>query len=100
MALSYGLAVFPLWRELIILATAFVLLLGELRAWRPIALGGLLLLQGLLFMRLGYLAPLGVVGHGAAWPVWVGVVHMLGGFGVLLMSSFYARHTQRMMNSG
>lgn len=93
-ALSYGLAVFPLWRELIILGTAFLLTLGGQRAWGPIAFGGMLLLQGLLFMRLGYLAPQGVAGNGAAWPVWVGVIHMVGGFGVLLASSFHARHTQ------
>lgn len=99
-ALSYGLAVFPLWRELIILGTAFLLMLGGQRAWGPIAFGGMLLLQGLLFMRLGYLAPQGIAGNGAAWPVWVGVMHMLGGFGVLLASSFHARRTQRIANGG
>jgi len=94
-ALSYGLAVFPLWRELVILGTAFLLTLGGQREWRPIAFGGLFLLQGLLFMRLGYLAPQGVAGNGAAWPVWVGAMHMAGGFGVLLVSSFRARHGRR-----
>ena len=99
-ALSYGLAVFPLWRELIILGTAFLLLLGGQRSWVPIAFGGMLLLQGLLFMRLGYLAPQLVAGNGAAWPVWLGVVHMLGGFGVLLASSLPASHTQELSSNG
>ena len=66
----------------------------------PIAFGGMLLLQGLLFMRLGYLAPQLVAGNGAAWPVWLGVVHMLGGFGVLLASSFPASHTQELSSNG
>jgi hypothetical protein len=99
-ALSYGLAVFPLWRELIILGTAFLLTLGGRMAWGTTAFGGMLLLQGLLFMRLGYLAPQGVSGSGAAWPVWVGVMHMLGGFGVLLLTSFYARRTSGFSPNG
>ncbi len=78
---SYGVQVFPLVRELILWATAFVLLLRKGRPWRKSALGGLLLLQGLLFMRTGHMDPL----HGAAaWPAWVGLGHMIGGFCVLL----------------
>ncbi|MFQ5430109.1 MAG: hypothetical protein ACE5E1_07335 [Phycisphaerae bacterium] len=89
-ALSFGLAVFPLWRELIILATAFLLLLRRGMTWRSAALGGLLLVQGLLFMRLGYLAPERVSRSVSAWPAWVGGAHVLSGLVTLWWSSIRA----------
>jgi len=79
--LSYGVQVFPMVRELILWATAVVLMVRSGRSWRKTAVGAALLLQGLLFMRTGHMDPL----HGAAaWPAWVGLGHILGGFGVLL----------------
>lgn len=84
--LSYGIAVFPLGRELIILLTAFILLLRRRTSGRW-ALGGLLLLvQGLLFMRLGFLAPQAVSREVSSWPAWVGLVHIAFGFGVLWLA--------------
>lgn len=94
-ALSYGLAVFPLWRELILLATAFGLMLRRGMSWRWVGLAALLLIQGLLFTRLGYLAPARVSREVAAWPTWVGGVHMMTGLGIILWSSYRARRLQR-----
>jgi len=83
--LSYGVQVFPFVRELILWATAFGLMIRRGRSWKWSAMGGALLLQGLLFMRTGHIDPL----HGAtAWPAWVGLGHLLGGFGVLLFAPF------------
>ena len=81
--LSYGVQVFPFARELILWATALLLMIRRGRSWGWTALGGALLLQGLLFMRTGHMDPL----HGAAaWPAWVGLGHLVAGFGVLLVS--------------
>lgn len=78
---SYGVQVFPLIRELILWAAAVVLLLRKGRSWKATLFGALLMLQGLFFMRAGHMDPL----HGAsAWPAWLGLGHMLAGFGVLL----------------
>lgn len=78
---SYGVQVFPLVRELILWGTAVVLLLRKGRSWKKTLVGAVLMLQGLFFMRTGHMDPL----HGAAaWPAWVGLGHMLAGFGVLL----------------
>jgi len=90
-SLSYGIAVFPLVRELIILAAAFVLALHRGLAWRTVIVCAILLLQGLLFMRLGYFAPAAVSGQAAAWPAWVGVLHIAVGYGWLLRASMQAR---------
>jgi len=92
-ALSYGTAVFPFWRELIILVTAFVLVLHRGMKGRTIVIGGVLLFQGLLFMRLGYMAPSAVSRQVSSWPTWVGGVHMAVGFAVLWWFSNRARRT-------
>lgn len=90
-SLSYGIAVFPWLRELMILFTAYLLCCH--RRMHPLAAlgGGVLLLQGLLFMRCGVLAPTGVAADGSAWPAWVGIAHLLGGFVLLGMASRRAR---------
>lgn len=90
-ALSYGIAVFPLWRELIILATAAALVCHRRMPRRAIALGGLLILQGLLFMRLGFFSPGGVSEAAHAWPAWVGAGHLVAGFAILQRFSYRAR---------
>lgn len=82
-SLSYGIAVFPMGRELIILVTAFVLMLRKHTSRRWAALGLLLLLQGLLFMRLGFFAPQAVSREASAWPAWIGAIHLFAGFTVL-----------------
>lgn len=92
-ALSYGTAVFPFWREWIILATAFLLVLHRGMKWRTILVGGVLLFQGLLFMRLGYLAPSAVSRQVSSWPSWVGGLHMATGFAVLWWFSHRARRS-------
>lgn len=80
---SYGVQVFPLVRELILWAAAFGLMIRRGGSWKCKLIGGALLLQGLLFMRTGHMDPM----HGAAaWPAWVGLGHMIGGFGALLLA--------------
>lgn len=92
-SLSYGIAVFPLSRELVILVTAFVLLLDRRMPWRAAAIGGLLLIQGLLFMRCGALAPDQLRRFNVSWPAVVGLLHLLGGFILLQWTAYRARHT-------
>lgn len=90
-SMSYGIAVFPLWRECIIASAAYLLLLHRKMGRRSAALGGVLLLQGLLFMRLGYMAPQHVAREVSAWPSWIGVIHIFAGLVVLMRSSHVAR---------
>jgi len=79
-ALSYGVEVFPLLRELVIVAAAFILMLRRGGSAKLGLIGGLLLFQGLLFMRTGHIDPL----HGAqAWPAWVGMGHVAAAFATL-----------------
>lgn len=84
--LSYGIAVFPFVREMIILITLFILML---RAWsqpRWAATGLLLMIQGLLFMRLGFLAPQAVSREVNEWPTWVGFIHVAVAMVVMVMA--------------
>ncbi len=93
-ALSYGVSVFPLPRELIIAAAAFLLLLNRRMSVRAAMFGGLLLLQGLLFMRLGHVDPLGG-SQSREWPAWVGLLHILAGMAMLLYHGRAARRLER-----
>lgn len=90
-SLSFGIAVFPLKRELIILLTAFVLLLHPRMSRLAAVIGLILLIQGLLFMRLGYLSPQAVSSQVSSWPAWVGLLHIAAGFVTLLRASHRAR---------
>ena len=90
---AYGVAVFPLWREAIILLAALVLMTHRRMKASRVAFGVLLMVQGLLFFRLGYLSPIRPGNDAAAWPAWMGLVHTLCGVGVLLVSSWRARRT-------
>ncbi|MBI5765254.1 MAG: hypothetical protein HZA51_17215 [Planctomycetes bacterium] len=81
--LSYGIAVFPFVREMIILLTLFVLMLRGWSQPRWAAAGLLLMIQGLLFMRLGFLAPQAVSREVSEWPTWVGLVHVASAIFVL-----------------
>ncbi len=92
-SLPYGIAVFPLWREIIILLAAYVLILHRRMSWRAAGLGGLLLGQGLMFMQCGVLSPLRLSGFGVQWPSWVGMAHALAGFALLFVASRRARRS-------
>lgn len=90
-SLSYGIAVFPLWRELIIAATAYVLLLHRGMGWKSAVCGGVLILAGLVVMRFGYLSPQTVARNVSAWPAWTGLSAATAGLGVLTVSGYGAR---------
>jgi hypothetical protein len=91
MSLSYGIAVFPFVREMVILLAAFVLMLRRWSDARWAGAGLVLLVQGLLFLRLGFLAPEAVSREASAWPTWVGLVHVALGFGSLARAGAVGR---------
>lgn len=91
MSLSFGIAVFPFWREVVILLTAYVLMLAKGMSRTAALLGLVFLFQGLLFMRLGYLAPIAVSRRVSSWPAWVGLLHICAGQLILLRASSAAR---------
>lgn len=86
-SLSYGIAVFPVPRELIILATVFLLFLRRSSRFWPAMIGLILLIQGLLFMRLGFFAPQAVRREVSSWPAWVGLCHVVAGLAACFFSS-------------
>ena len=90
-SLSFGVAVFPFVREIIILVTAYLLLIHRRMSRTAAVVGFVLLVQGLLFMRLGFFAPTAVTREVSSWPAWVGLVHTFAGFAVLLRASHRAR---------
>ncbi len=77
--LSYGIAVFPFWREVIITLTLWLLLSRRRMGVARCLIGGILLLQGLLFMRTGVFDPTSVAGGKDSWPAWTGVLHIACG---------------------
>ncbi len=87
-SLSYGVAVFPLWREVILTLTIWLLLCRLGMGWRTFFFGGLLLFQGLLFMRMGVLAPASLRAGNEAWPAWVGLIHAVLAMGFLYWASW------------
>lgn len=90
-ALSYGVMVFPLTRELIIAVTVALLLFHRRMSWSAAALGGLFLLQGLFFMRFRDIAESEMVRLESSLPSWIGLGHILAGLIVLLRASYIAR---------
>ncbi len=94
-ALSYGTKVFPIWREIVILLTAWALMRRPGLSWPAFLVGGALLFAGLFFMRRGYLAPEGVSTEVKSWPAWVGIVFVSSGLGWLAWASDRANRKQR-----
>lgn len=91
--ISFGIGVFPFFREFIILSAAFLLSWHRRTPWRIAAAGLILLIQGLLFMRLGYFGPRAVARDISSWPSWVGLAHIAIGFGILWRASSRARRS-------
>lgn len=87
-SLSYGVAVFPLWRELIILLAAFLLLIPRDGRKLWLLVGLQLMLLGLLLVRGGYLDPSSLSQSVRVWPVYVGLVVTLEG---MLITALAAR---------
>ena len=76
----FGIAVFPLWRELAVLVAVWLLLLRRGGSAASNMAGLLLMLNGLLFIRVGAAHSWGRVG----WAVWVGVINFVVGFTIVL----------------
>jgi len=90
LSLSYGVGVFPFWRELVILATAYVLMFHRRMARGWALTGAVLLLQSLLFLRCVGANPWpGALD--SSWPATVGLVHLVAGMAVLMSASHRAR---------
>lgn len=87
-SLSYGVAVFPLWRELIILLAAFLLLMPRDPRKLRLFVGLQFMLLGLLLVRGGYLDPSSLSQSVRAWPVYVGLAVILEG---MLITALAAR---------
>lgn len=91
-SLAFGTAVFPLTRELILLVTVVVLLIHPRMSRRSIVIGIVLLLDGLMFLRLGVYVPATYRGFTErTWASWVGLAHVLVGLGWLMWVAHRAR---------
>ncbi len=90
-ALNYGIAVFPFSRELIITITIYLLLVHRAMNWRAAVLGGLFLIQGLLFMRFRLLEVCDGAYYSTSWPAWIGITHVLAGVFILMRAARLAR---------
>lgn len=89
-ALSYGVAVFPLWRELVIAFTAFFLLIPRGAARVRLIVGLQFILLGLFLLRVGYLDPSSLSRTVKVWPVYIGMAAVLEG---LLITALARRRT-------
>ena len=91
-AAAYGIAVFPLGRELIVVAVVWLLMLRQYGGVLCGLAGGAMLLVGLGFIRAGskeYLQP-------TLWMQWVAVVSWIAGLAILLLwASRNARRAER-----
>ena len=79
-AMAYGLGVFPLGRELIIIAALWLLLLRRGGRVAPAVVGLAALVGGLVLVRVGSKVYL----HPTVWMQWLGVTVFVGGLAALL----------------
>jgi hypothetical protein len=90
-ALSFGVSVFPLQREIIIWAAAVLLSLHRRMSWKAALLGAVLSLQGLLFVRAGVISKPDFRWLSQFWPAIIGIAHIAAGLAVLWIASYRAR---------
>lgn len=95
-SLAYGIAVFPLARELMIAAAAWLLLLHRGMPRWGMGVGALLLVQGLLFIRVEKSPPDPLTSIASNWPAWVGMAHLVTGLALLMWLSARARRRARL----
>ena len=79
-AMAYGVGVFPLGRELVIIAALWLLLLQRDGRVAPAVVGLAALVGGLVLVRVGS----DVYLHPTAWKQWLGVTVFVGGLATLL----------------
>lgn len=90
-ALSFGMSVFPFWREFVIWAAVVLLSVHRRMGWKAALLGAALTLQGLLFVRSGVISKPDFRWLSQSWPATVGVIHIVVGLLILWIASFRAR---------
>lgn len=90
-AWSFGVAVFPLGRELVIWATLILLSLTRGMNWKAALLGTVLTLQGLFFMRAGLIMKSNWAWLSQAWPGNLGAAHVVVGLAILWIAASRAR---------
>lgn len=90
-SLSFGIAVFPVWREIVIMAVGFLLSCHRRVAWKTALLAGILCISGLFFMRMGVLDPRTVSMPNVEWAPIVGIVQVGTGFAIVWIASVRAR---------
>jgi len=90
-ALSFGMSVFPFWREFVIWAAVVLLSLHPRMCWKAGLLGAALTLQGLLFVRSGVISKPDFRWLSQSWPATVGIIHIVVGLLILWIASFRAR---------
>jgi hypothetical protein len=91
-SLAFGAAVFPITRELILLITIVVLLAHPRMSPWWLVVGIILLLDGLLFLRLGVHVSPGFRGFTEQlWASWLGLIHAVVGLGWLTWAARRAR---------
>lgn len=95
LALSFGVSVFPFWREFVIWAALVLLSLHPRMSPRAALLGAILTLQGWLFIRCGVISKPDFRWLDQAWPGCVGLLHVALGLGVLWIASHRARRASR-----
>lgn len=88
-ALCYSVSPFPLFRELIVLAVLWLLLLRPGVGWPVRVLCALVMIEGLLFLRVGgadWKRPV-------VWAQWWGMLHLAGAVAYLLIRGWRASGT-------
>lgn len=90
-SLSFGVSVFPFWREFILWLTLVLLSLHVRMSWRAGLIGTVLTLQGWLFMRCGVITSANFSWMASNWPGVVGLLHLAIGLCVLWTATHVAR---------
>jgi len=97
-SLAFGIAVFPVARELLILAAAVLLLAHPRMSRRGFLAGTLILFDGLLFCRAAhFVSPDFRVHAEQGWAGWVGLAHLSVGFLLLAGLARRARIQDRLV---
>ncbi len=93
--LSFGVAVFPWQRELIICFALVLLSIHPRMSRTALAVGAVLVIQGWLFLRTGVIVTPDHRWLDQPWPAWIGLLHVAVGWPILLVAARRARRAAR-----